>query len=102
MGARDIARRLAKLSPCLSKIAVKVKEDEKLKQTIADLKGKNDVEMFFGILPIIAEMDEIWELVAIYNDKSIEEIENEDFETFTKQLMDIFVNIDIRTFTNTI
>lgn len=102
MGARDIARKLARLSPCLSKIAVKVKEDEKLKQTIVDLKGKSDVEMFFGILPILSEMDEIWELVAIYNDKTIQEIENEDFDIFTKQLMAIFVDIDIRNFTTAI
>ena len=102
MGARDIARKLAKLSPCLSKIAVKVKDDEHLKKTLADLKDKSDVEMFFGILPILSEMDEIWELVAIYNNQTIEETENEDFDIFTKQLMAIFIDIDIKNFTPSI
>lgn len=102
MGARDTARKLAKLSPCLSKIAVKVKNDDKLKETLNNLKGKTDIEMFFGILPILADMDEIWELVAIYNNQTIEETENEDFDIFTKQLMEIFVDIDIKNFTNSI
>lgn len=102
MGARDIARRLAKISPCLSKIAVKIKNDDKIKETLSNLKGKTDIEMFFGILPILADMDEIWELVAIYNNQTIEETENEDFDVFTKQLMEIFVDIDIRNFTSSI
>lgn len=84
----------------IKSIVDKAKEDpEKLKQIIAVKNAKTRADKLFSIAPMMKSFkEEIFSIVALWNDKTVEELSEQPFSVTIKQVMDICVDKDIMDF----
>lgn len=85
--------------PFVADIAEKVKADEKLKDIIIKLQNGDKITLLRS-LPILIDKcgEEIYNILSIFNDKTVDEIKAQDFSVTIKYIMDIAKNEDMRSF----
>lgn len=86
--------------PIIKNIVDKAKADPAiLAQLKAASEAKNKLDYFVVIPPILKSCkDEVFAMLAVWNDKSVEEVAEQPISTTIKQVMDIFVNKDVMDF----
>jgi hypothetical protein len=86
MKAQEALIKYSKLAPSVTKLVAKIKADEPTMAVVKEAGGKYDITTLMKMLPFLSTCDEVYEMVAIYNDKTTEDIKNEEFADFINQI----------------
>lgn len=91
--------KLCECAPFIADIADKVKTDEELKEVFVKLSKSDRIGMLRNLPLLIKKCDnEVYGILSILNDKSIEEIKEQDFGITIKEIIAAVKDKDIQSF----
>lgn len=98
----DVAvEKLCEIAPILSEFSEKLAKDEEYKKLMSSIKDNTSNKTFiFTILPFFLKnyKKEAFELLAIWSDKSVEDVKAQTIGETVKQIKELFADEDFRAF----
>lgn len=98
----DVAvEKLCEIAPILSEFSEKLSKDEEYKRLMSSIKnGATNKVFIFTVLPFFLKnyKKEAFELLAIWSDKTVEEVKAQTFGETIKQIKELFADEDFRAF----
>lgn len=98
----DIAvEKLCDIAPIISELAEKLSADEEYKSIILSAKGNLTNKTFvFNFLPMLLKKynAEIYNILAVWSDKTVEEIKGQSFAVTVKEIKGLFADEDFKSF----
>ena len=95
-------KKLASLTPIVGKFANTLKNDNELKEALFAIKEskENNVVVACNLFPVLVEKceNDVYSLLAIIFDKTVEEIKEQDFFVTIQMIADVLANEHLKSF----